>query len=96
MVKIYMFASMWKNVEIMGLFFVKLSLMIRKDIGSWTSGVAKLRFITFIQIDLYLVTRRSWIYHVRLLYAAFNDGWEWFRCIIYKSLPQLEGEVFLW
>ena len=35
----------------MGLFFIKLSLMKRKDIGNGTSGVPQLRFITWIQIN---------------------------------------------
>ena len=48
-----------KNVEIMRLFFMKLSLMIRKDICYGSSGVPQLRFIIWIQIYLYLVTKRS-------------------------------------
>ena len=39
-----MFALMGINVKTMGSFFIKLSLMIRKDIGNGTSGVPQLMF----------------------------------------------------
>ena len=48
-----------KKVEKMGLFFIKLSLLIRKDIENGTSGVPQLRFIIWIQINLHLVTKRN-------------------------------------
>ena len=35
-----------KNMEKMGLLFVKLFLMIRKNVGNGTSGVPQLRLIT--------------------------------------------------
>ena len=40
-------------------FFIKLYFMIRKDIVNGTTGVSQLRFITWIQIHLYLVTKKS-------------------------------------
>ena len=56
-----------------GLFFIKLSLMIRKDIENGTSGVPQLRLTIWIQIDLHLVTKRGEFINIRIFYASFND-----------------------
>ena len=69
-----MFVLMGKNVETMGLFFKKLSSMIRKDIGNGISGVPQSRFIMRIQINLHLVTKGVEFINIRLFYASFNDG----------------------
>ena len=58
----------------MGLFFIKLSLMIREDVGNGTSGAPQLRFITWIQMNLYLVTKGAEFINTRLFYASVNDG----------------------
>ena len=48
---------MGKNVENMGLILIKLSFEIKKNVGNGTCGVPQLRFITWIQINLYLVRK---------------------------------------
>ena len=50
-----------KNVDrvAFGSDLVKLEQKTRKDIGDGTSGEPQLRFITWIQVNLYLVTTRS-------------------------------------
>ena len=63
-----------ENAEKMGLFSTKFSLMIRKDIGNGTSGVPELRFITLIQIDLYLVTKKCWLYQYQII-LYFIQWW---------------------
>ena len=84
--RISMFALMGKNVEKIGFSFLKISLLIRKYIGSGTSGVPQLRIITWIQINIYLNTKRRWIHQYQIslgkcwwyqgLHLLFG-GWRW-------------------
>ena len=67
MMQIYMFSLMRKNVKKMELFFIKLSLMIKKDIEKETSGVSQLAFIARTQINLCLVTKSRWTHQCQII-----------------------------
>ena len=83
----------------MGLFFIKLSLMIRKDFGNGTSDVLQLRLLTWIQINMYVVTKGAeWESELRwiLLFFWIRLGfhlWPFSYCHWYFLINELQNQV---